>query len=65
MEQTLAPINCDQPLCDMSHVCQLKSVLWQAQRSYLHHLAQFTLADIIDKATIDTIRIMEAQEPIV
>lgn len=62
MEQTLAPVNCNEPLCDIVKVCQLKHLLWEAQRGYLDHIGQFTLADLLDQPTIDTIRIMETTE---
>ena len=60
MEQTLAPVNCDQPPCDIIKVCKLKNILWQAQRGYLEHVGQFTLADLIDADTADVIRLMAA-----
>ena len=58
MEQTLVPVNCTAPSCGILKVCKLNNVLWDAQRGYLEYLAQFTLADLIDKKTVDVIRLL-------
>lgn len=55
MEKTLEPINCDTPVCHIRGVCQLKPILLQAQHEYLNHLAQYTLADLINPKTITRI----------
>lgn len=47
MEQTLNPVNCDEPVCLINKSCQLKSVLQGAQLAFLNHLEKFTLADIV------------------
>lgn len=51
MENTLDPINCDTPMCQIKGVCQLKPILMQAQNAYLDHLASYTLADLVDDRT--------------
>lgn len=48
MEVTLNPVNCDEPICKIHDVCQLKKYLNQAQNEYLSYLEQFTLADIVN-----------------
>lgn len=48
METTLTPVNCDEPLCKINDVCQLKTYLNQAQTQYLTYLEQFTLEDIVN-----------------
>lgn len=48
MEVTLNPVNCDEPICKIHDVCQLKEYLNQAQDQYLSYLEQFTLADIVN-----------------
>lgn len=58
MEQTLDPVNCEQPLCTLARACQLKGILWQAQDQYLAHLEKFTLADILDNKTINVVRMI-------
>lgn len=52
MEKTLEPINCDTPLCHIKGICQLKPILMQAQNEYLNHLAQYSLADLINPKTV-------------
>lgn len=47
MEATLNPVNCHEPVCLIETSCVLKSYLYQAQESYLAHLSQFTLSDIV------------------
>ena len=58
MEQTLEPVNCDTPLCALKTACQLKGILVQAQEHYLEHLGKFTLEDLINKKTVDVIRLI-------
>lgn len=53
MESNLDPINCDLPLCHLKSVCRLKPVLLQAQSEYLKHLGKYSLADIVNQATVD------------
>lgn len=50
MEKTLSPINCATPMCYINNICQLKPILVQAQESYLSHVGQYTLADLISPA---------------
>ena len=52
MEKTLEPINCDTPMCHIKGICQLKPILMQAQNEYLNHLAQYSLADLINPVTV-------------
>lgn len=59
MEQTLDPVNCHTPVCVLNEVCQLKGVLWEAQRHYLDHLSQFTLADMLTPKTSEAIRFIQ------
>ena len=59
MEQTLEPVNCKEPLCALTSACKLKGVLLQAQDEYLAHLAQFTLADLVDREMISVVRMIE------
>ncbi len=56
MEKTLDPINCDTPMCPINGVCRLKPILFQAQAEYLNHLANYTLADLLDQKTIIRLR---------
>ena len=58
MEKTLEPVNCDTPLCALKTACQLKGILVQAQEHYLEHLAKFTLEDLVNKNTVDVIRLI-------
>lgn len=52
MEKTLDPINCDTPMCHIKGLCRLKPLLIQAQNEYLNHLAQYSLADLINPETM-------------
>lgn len=47
METTLNPVNCYEPVCLIENSCVLKNYLYQAQESYLAHLSQFHLSDIV------------------
>ena len=46
MEATLSPVNCDSPMCIIKKNCTLKNILFDAQRQYLAHVGQYTLADL-------------------
>lgn len=48
METTLSPVNCHEPMCLIENSCLLKTYLYQAQESYLAHLGQFSLGDIVN-----------------
>ncbi len=47
MEPNLNPVNCDEPACLIRKSCQLKGVLFGAQRAFLEYLDGHTLADIV------------------
>lgn len=47
MEQTLAPVNCHEPLCILTQHCQLRGILFQAQEKYLSTVGHYSLADLI------------------
>ncbi|MDA3834505.1 MAG: Rrf2 family transcriptional regulator [Spirochaetales bacterium] len=47
METTLNPVNCHEPVCLIETSCVLRNYLYQAQESYLAHLSQFYLSDIV------------------
>lgn len=49
MEQTLAPVNCESPLCTLNPHCHLKGILHEAQHAFMQSLAAYTLADLISK----------------
>ncbi len=51
MENTLDPVNCDQPPCLIAGSCVLKSELLTAQQAYLNHLATISLADLSTEQT--------------
>ncbi len=46
MEEKLEPVNCHKPSCRIVTVCQLRSVLAEAQEAFLAVLGNYTLADI-------------------
>ncbi|MFH0935107.1 MAG: Rrf2 family transcriptional regulator [Pseudomonadota bacterium] len=48
MEATLAPVNCDDPICIIKKSCTLKNILFEAQQQYLEHVAHYTLADLAE-----------------
>ena len=50
MEATLAPVNCDDPVCIIKKNCTLKNILFDAQRQYLEYVEQYTLADLAEPA---------------
>ncbi|MCF6346029.1 MAG: Rrf2 family transcriptional regulator [Thiomicrorhabdus sp.] len=47
MEATLAPVNCEQPMCGIKQGCKLADILFEAQDKYLSHLKQYSLADLV------------------
>jgi len=50
MEATLTPVNCDDPVCLIRKNCTLKNILFEAQRQFLEHVEQYTLADLAEPA---------------
>ena len=50
MEATLAPVNCDDPVCVIKKNCALKNILFEAQRQFLEHVGHYTLADLAEPA---------------
>ncbi|MDP2265305.1 MAG: Rrf2 family transcriptional regulator [Thiobacillus sp.] len=48
MEATLAPVNCDDPVCLIKKNCRLKNILFEAQRQFLEHVEHYTLADLAE-----------------
>jgi Rrf2 family nitric oxide-sensitive transcriptional repressor len=48
MEATLTPVNCDDPVCLIRKNCTLKNILFDAQRQFLEHVGQYTLADLAE-----------------
>ena len=50
METTLAPVNCNAPICIIKKNCILKNILFDAQRQFLEYIEQYTLADLAEPA---------------
>ena len=48
METTLAPVNCDDPVCIIKKNCSLKNILYEAQQKFLESVGHHTLADIAE-----------------
>jgi Rrf2 family transcriptional regulator, nitric oxide-sensitive transcriptional repressor len=48
MEATLAPVNCDDPVCIIEKNCALKNILFEGQRKFLEHVGHYTLADLAE-----------------
>lgn len=48
MEATLAPVNCDDPVCIIKKNCTLKNILFEGQRQFLEHIERYTLADLAE-----------------
>jgi Rrf2 family nitric oxide-sensitive transcriptional repressor len=48
MEATLAPVNCDDPVCIIKKNCALKNILFEGQRLFLEHVERYTLADLAE-----------------
>jgi Rrf2 family nitric oxide-sensitive transcriptional repressor len=46
MEATLAPVDCDAPLCLIQKSCSLRGILFEAQQQFLEHVGRYTLADL-------------------
>ncbi|MCL4144215.1 UNVERIFIED_CONTAM: hypothetical protein GTU68_064564 [Idotea baltica] len=51
MENTLEPVNCNNPPCLILKACILKGVLDNAQQVYFDYLDTFTLADMLNDKT--------------
>ena len=51
MENTLEPVNCNEPVCLIRSHCRLKSHLLHAMKDYLTYLEGVTLADILSPAS--------------
>ncbi|WP_394132960.1 Rrf2 family transcriptional regulator [Shewanella maritima] len=47
LENSLAPIDCDEPRCRFTTACKFKGVLGRAVAAYLAVLDEYTLADIV------------------
>ena len=47
LEHSLIPVNCEEPFCRFTPVCNLKGVLGKAVTAYLAVLDGYTLADIV------------------
>ncbi|GAB2189358.1 RrF2 family transcriptional regulator [Sessilibacter sp. MAH2] len=56
MEQTLAPINCESPMCILNGNCALKGHLWQAQQEYMKYLKKLTLADVLHDTNLQVLK---------
>lgn len=50
MEATLAPVNCDDPVCIIKQGCALRTILFEAQQAFLQHVEHYTLADLAEPA---------------
>lgn len=57
MEATLAPVNCDDPVCIIKKNCTLKNILFEAQRQFLEHVEHYTLADLAEP-TVSIVRLL-------
>lgn len=51
MEATLAPVNCDDPVCLIRKSCALKNILFDAQQQFLEQVGRYTLADLAGPST--------------
>lgn len=51
MEATLAPVNCDDPVCLIRKSCALKNILFDAQQQFLEYVGRYTLADLVGPST--------------
>lgn len=56
-ETSMQPVSCDKPLCRINADCQLKGILWDAMQQFLQTLAQYTLADILDKPSMQVVTV--------
>ncbi|HQS80917.1 MAG TPA: Rrf2 family transcriptional regulator [Thiobacillus sp.] len=52
MEATLAPVNCDDPVCIIKKNCTLKNILFEGQRQFLEHVERYTLADLAEPTVL-------------
>ncbi|PKO71096.1 MAG: BadM/Rrf2 family transcriptional regulator [Betaproteobacteria bacterium HGW-Betaproteobacteria-17] len=57
MEATLAPVNCDDPVCVIKKNCTLKNILFEGQRQFLEHVEHYTLADLAEP-TVSIVRLL-------
>ncbi|KVW97065.1 Rrf2 family transcriptional regulator [Thiobacillus denitrificans] len=57
MEATLAPVNCDDPVCIIKKNCALKNILFEGQRQFLEHVERYTLADLAEP-TVSIVRLL-------
>ena len=57
MEATLAPVNCDDPVCIIKRNCVLKNILFEAQQQFLEYVEQYTLADLAEP-TVSIVRLL-------
>ena len=51
MENRLEPFECNQPPCVLNGGCALRSVFDQARDAFLHTLADYSLADVVNSRT--------------
>lgn len=49
MEATLAPVNCDDPVCLIKKL-RPENILFDAQQQFIEHVEQYTLADLAEPA---------------
>lgn len=60
MEATLSPVNCTDPACRIARKCTLKTILFSAQRKFLEHVGQYTLADLAEPgAALDSLLVKD------
>ena len=52
MEATLSPVNCTDPMCRIAKKCTLRTILFSAQRIFLEHIGQYTLADLTEPGEV-------------
>ncbi|QIR16007.1 Rrf2 family transcriptional regulator [Shewanella aestuarii] len=51
LEHSLSPVNCQEPVCHFTPVCNLKGVLTRAVAAYLAVLDEYNLIDIVGNKT--------------
>ena len=49
-------IDCSKNMCPLTPKCKLRNALFNAEQAFIRELDQFTLADILNKPTINLIR---------
>lgn len=54
-ETTLAPVNCEIPLCRLSENCRLQGILFEAQEHYLQSVGRYSLADLVRSKPMETL----------